>query len=214
MSIFIYMLFSRAFMYLKQWFGTENDKDPFQNLMISSEEDFLGNNNIILQNFVLQLDNILILSYVVYFWLTPDIDEMTSKDLNEPFRKEIRNGQIPMLVAFMIIFFVMIWRGTGFRDFFSNFNLITLTVSYAIFIMINVVTYLSVYKNEEDSGTFDITIGIPKATNIFYITYFVAAMWYHGRCKKVVRRKGRAPENAEDPMQTFHMSIIDSREAV
>lgn len=104
-----------------------------------------------------------------------------------------------MLVGFMIIFFVMIWRGTGFRDFFSNCNLITLSVAYAFFIMINVVTYFNVYKNEANSGTFDMTIVIPKATNIFYITYFVGAMWYHGRCKRVVRRKGRSAEEAEDP---------------
>lgn len=42
--------------------------------------------------FVLQLDNIFILSYVVYYWLTPSIDETTSKDINKPFRNEIRSG--------------------------------------------------------------------------------------------------------------------------
>lgn len=47
-SIFVYLLFSRGFIWLKHWFDSSNDKDPFQNLMISSEEDFLGNNNIIL----------------------------------------------------------------------------------------------------------------------------------------------------------------------
>lgn len=97
-SIFAYIIFARVFIYIKEFTGTQDAADPFQALILSSE-DFLANNNIILQNFLLLSNNIIMLSFIVFYWLQPiyEVDEdgeptnVIDSDPFESQRNEVRN---------------------------------------------------------------------------------------------------------------------------
>lgn len=106
----------------------------------------------------------------------------------------------------------MVWKGSGYRDFFSRTNLIVLAVMYIAYIAINIITWFTVYVDLKDTESLDYHVFLPKITSLFYITYFIGAIFYHGRCKKIARKGNATIREDEDPLT--HVDVIDAREAV
>ena len=65
-SQFIYVLFSKVMLELKNAYGGLDTQDPFQQLL-SSKEDFLSNQNFIFFNFNLMMLNLITMIYVVKY---------------------------------------------------------------------------------------------------------------------------------------------------
>lgn len=142
-SIFKYIIVSKVIIYLKELTNTVDKKDPFQAL-ITGNSDFLANGNIILHNYALLMDNIWALSFAEYMWLYAPTEE-EEEDTFGPYRKEIGFVQLTIVCINFIWFLVMIWRGTGFRQFYSTNNLVVTGVIYGIFMAANLLTYFTTY---------------------------------------------------------------------
>lgn len=158
------------------------------------------------------MDNIWALSFAEYMWLKAPAEE-GEEDKFGPYRKEIGFVQLTILIINFIWFLVMIWRGTGFRDFYSSTNLTVNGVIYGVFWIANIVTFFTTYKGIEATNSIVLRVALPKITSIWYQTYYFFTLVYYGRLQPSVRKMGRDADD-EEGLLVKDPSIFDNREAV